>query len=73
MSTDSANSIDLCHKIKNDKATKGIPVIMLTAKGETEILTKAHRAGANDYRVKPFNLPVMINKITTNLRQKSCA
>jgi two-component system, NtrC family, response regulator AtoC len=36
------------------KASKELPVIMLSALGQTGIIVKAMRAGASDYLVKPF-------------------
>ena len=39
------------------------PIIMLTARGETEAVTRAHRAGAEDYIVKPFNQAVLLSKV----------
>lgn len=36
------------------KSTKDMPVIMLSALGQTGIIVKAMKAGASDYLVKPF-------------------
>lgn len=54
---------EVCSKLKKDNSVKNIPVIMLTAKGDAEAVIKAHRLGANDYIVKPFNLPTLLNKL----------
>jgi DNA-binding response OmpR family regulator len=54
---------DVCQKLKTNNDTKRMPVIMLTAKGENEAVTKARKAGADDYIVKPFNLPTLVNKV----------
>ncbi len=54
---------DVCVKLKTDKETKNIPVVMLTARGENEAVIRAHKSGANDYIVKPFTLPTLINKL----------
>jgi len=57
------NGIDLCYKIKNDKRTSHIPVILLTALiGEAEEL-KGLEIGANDYITKPFNFEILVSKI----------
>jgi len=61
---------EVCSKIKTDNATKHIPVIMLTAKGEGEAVTKAHRSGANDYIVKPFNLPTLLGRLNKYIKQQ---
>ena len=39
---------------KNDR-TKSVPIIMLTAKGDTTDVVKGLESGADDYVVKPFN------------------
>jgi DNA-binding response OmpR family regulator len=54
---------DVCVKLKTDKETKNIPVIMLTARGENESVIRAHKSGADDYIVKPFSLPTLVNKL----------
>lgn len=54
---------DVCIKLKKDKDTMNMPVIMLTAKGENEAVMRAHKSGADDYIVKPFSLPTLVSKL----------
>ena len=54
---------DVCLTLKNDKQTQNMPVIMLTAKEEKESIIKAHKSGADDYIIKPFNLPTLLSKL----------
>jgi two-component system, OmpR family, alkaline phosphatase synthesis response regulator PhoP len=54
---------DVCIKLKKDKDTMNMPVIMLTARGENDAVIRAHKSGADDYIVKPFNLPTLISKL----------
>lgn len=57
------NGIELSKKIKSDKRTNHIPVILLTAiTGEEEQL-KGLETGANDYLTKPFNFEILNAKI----------
>ena len=57
------NGIELSRKLKSDKRTNHIPVILLTAlTGEQEQL-KGLETGANDYITKPFNFEVLNAKI----------
>ena len=57
------SGIELCKKLKNDKRTSHIPVLLLTAQiGESEQL-KGLEIGANDYMTKPFNFEILRSKI----------
>jgi signal transduction histidine kinase/CheY-like chemotaxis protein/AraC-like DNA-binding protein len=57
------DGIALCQKIKSDKRTSHIPVILLTAlTGESNHL-KGLRTGAVDYLTKPFNFEILNIKI----------
>ena len=47
----------------------GIPVIFLTAMGETEQKVKGLMAGAEDYIAKPFELTELLARVTTVLRR----
>jgi len=57
------NGIDLCKKIKNDKRTLHIPIILLTALTGEEEQLKGLEIGANDYMTKPFNFEILLSKI----------
>jgi signal transduction histidine kinase/ligand-binding sensor domain-containing protein/DNA-binding response OmpR family regulator len=55
--------IELCKKLKSDKRTSHIPVVLLTAlTGEGQQL-KGLEIGANDYVTKPFNFEILLSKI----------
>jgi len=57
------NGYDVCTKLKSDKDTKHIPIVMLTAREESEAVLKSHGLGASDYIVKPFSLPTLLGKL----------
>ena len=57
------NGIDLCKKIKADKRTSHIPIILLTALTGEEDQLKGLEIGANDYMSKPFNFVILLSKI----------
>ncbi|MBC8053667.1 MAG: response regulator [Sphingobacteriaceae bacterium] len=57
------NGIDLCKKIRSDKRTTHIPVILLTALGDEYSQISGLKYGANDYIIKPFNTKVLASKI----------
>ncbi|MCR8558345.1 response regulator [Mucilaginibacter sp. BJC16-A38] len=57
------DGIELCKKIKADKRTSHIPVILLTALTGEEEQLKGLEIGANDYMTKPFNFEILLSKI----------
>lgn len=64
------NGIDLCRKIKGDKRTSHIPVILLTALIGEEQQLKGLETGATDYMTKPFNFEILQSKIRNILNQQ---
>jgi two-component system response regulator MtrA len=59
------DGIQVCSTIR---AESGVPIIMLTAKGETTDVVKGLESGADDYVVKPFNPKELVARIKTRLR-----
>src|SRR5215475_132500 len=47
-----------------------IPLLMLTARGRPEDVLKGFESGADDYLPKPFNLDILIARVTSLLRRK---
>lgn len=64
------NGIDLCRKIKSDKRTAFIPVILLTALTGEDQQLKGLETGASDYMTKPFNFEILLSKIRNLLAQQ---
>ena len=67
------NGIDLCRKIKNDKRTSFVPVILLTALTGEEQQLKGLETGASDYMTKPFNVDILLSKVRNLLAQQESA
>jgi signal transduction histidine kinase/ligand-binding sensor domain-containing protein/DNA-binding response OmpR family regulator len=61
------DGIELSRKLKADKRTSHIPLILLTASSGEEEQIKGLTSGANDYLNKPFNFKVLQIKINNLL------
>jgi len=57
---------EVCRQIRK---TSTIPVVMLTARGDTMDVVVGLEAGADDYVRKPFDLPELIARIRAALRR----
>ncbi len=60
---------DLVRRLRAERATRGVPVIMLTAKTEKESVVAGLKAGADDYVTKPFSGGELIARIDALLRR----
>jgi len=65
------DGIEVCRRIKNDKKTKYIPVLMLTAKRDAADMILGMEVGANDYITKPFNPEELVARVRVHLRIKA--
>ena len=61
--------IDICRALRSKPETRGIPVIMLTARAEEEDKLKGLGYGADDYVTKPFSISEVIARIKAVLRR----
>ena len=50
------DGLEVLARLKENRKTGGIPVIIVSAKGESDSLFAGQRAGAVDYLIKPFQL-----------------
>ena len=62
------DGFEVCRRLKEDEATRDIPVIFITARDETEHLVEAFRAGGADYITKPFAREEVLTRAETHLR-----
>jgi two-component system response regulator MtrA len=61
------DGIDVCKLIRKESM---VPIVMLSAKGDTQDVVRGLEAGADDYMVKPFRHPSeLIARIRTRLRR----
>lgn len=57
-------------KIREEFAAGELPVIMVSAKDDSEGIVEALQAGANDYITKPVDFPVALARIQTHLSHR---
>jgi len=60
---------EVCRAVRNQEATKALPIIMLTAKSEENDIVSGLECGADDYVTKPFSPRVLIARIEAALRR----
>lgn len=61
------DGIDVCKELR---AESGVPIVMLTAKGDTVDVVVGLESGADDYVVKPFKPKELIARIRARVRRK---
>ena len=61
----------VCQLMRADAATAGIPVIMLTARGEEGDRIAGLELGADDYVTKPFSPKELVARVAARLRRVS--
>ena len=61
------DGIDVCKEIR---AESGVPIVMLTAKGDTVDIVVGLESGADDYVVKPFKPKELVARIRARVRRK---
>ncbi|MFD1292836.1 response regulator [Lutibacter holmesii] len=57
------NGIELCNSLKTNSTTNHIPIILLTAASEEEMMLKGLNEMADDYITKPFAIKILKAKI----------
>ena len=60
------DGIEVCKLIREKSM---VPIVMLTAKGDTQDVVLGLEAGADDYMVKPFKPQELIARVNTRLRR----
>ncbi len=64
------NGFEAVQKIRENEATKLIPIIMVTTRGEEDNMEKGYKNGCNDYVTKPINGPELLTKIRNFLEEQ---
>jgi sigma-B regulation protein RsbU (phosphoserine phosphatase) len=61
------NGLEVLKFLRRVDSLVDLPIIMVTAKGESQDVVEALELGANDYLTKPLDLPVALARIRTQL------
>ena len=63
------SGIEVCRQLRRKPATRDVPVIMLTARGEESDKIRGLNTGADDYLTKPFSMSELIARVRALLRR----
>ncbi len=63
------SGIELCRRLRTGKASRSIPILMLTARGGEQDRIRGLTTGADDYVVKPFSVPELMARVKAILRR----
>ena len=62
------DGVEICRLIRKESM---VPIVMLTAKGDTQDVVLGLEAGADDYMVKPFNPSELVARLKVRLRRST--
>lgn len=65
------SGLDVCRAIRKNGSCEGIPILMLTAKGEEDDVVAGLECGADDYVTKPFSPKVLLARVKALLRRRA--
>ena len=63
------SGLEICRRLRAKDATRTLPVIMLTSRGEETERVRGLSVGADDYVVKPFSVPELMARVRALLRR----
>jgi two-component system phosphate regulon response regulator PhoB len=63
------SGLEVCRQIRRSRATRSVPVIMLTARGEEGDRIRGLDSGADDYVVKPFSPSELVARLRAVMRR----
>lgn len=65
------NGLDVCRRLKADASLPFMPVILVTARGDTQDIVAGLEAGADEYLTKPVDQTALLARVKAALRIKS--
>ena len=64
---------EICTRLRAEDATRTLPIIMLSSRGEEILRLRGFSAGADDFVVKPFSMRELIARVHALLRRNRFA
>jgi DNA-binding response OmpR family regulator len=63
------SGLDILRKLRDNRKTAQMPIIIVSAKGEESDIVVGLELGADDYVTKPFNISILLARINALLRR----
>ncbi|MBD3763273.1 MAG: phosphate regulon transcriptional regulator PhoB [Rhodobacterales bacterium] len=63
------SGIEVCRRLKSRPDTRGVPIIMLSARSEEVDRVRGLETGADDYVIKPYSLVELMARVRAQLRR----
>lgn len=63
------SGIEVCRRLKTRAETRGVPIIMLSARSEEVDRVRGLETGADDYVVKPYSVVELMARVRAQLRR----
>ncbi|WP_193142324.1 MULTISPECIES: phosphate regulon transcriptional regulator PhoB [unclassified Meridianimarinicoccus] len=63
------SGIEVCRQLKTRPETRGVPIIMLSARSEEVDRVRGLETGADDYVVKPYSVIELMARVRSQLRR----
>jgi two-component system phosphate regulon response regulator PhoB len=64
---------EICTRLRAEDATRTLPIIMLSSRGEESLRLRGFSAGADDFVIKPFSMRELIARVRALLRRSRFA
>jgi two-component system response regulator MtrA len=61
------DGLEVCRELRRES---GVPIVMLTARGDTDDIVRGLECGADDYVVKPFKPAELVARVRARLRRQ---
>ena len=63
------SGIEVCRQLKSRSSTRGVPIIMISARSEEVDRVRGLETGADDYVIKPYSVVELMARVRAQLRR----